>query len=73
MSEKMETLMTSLYMDKVPPGWQKMSWPSLRPLSMWLANFSMRLQQLEDWTGNPSTIPKVNTPTLLLPNAPYLY
>jgi hypothetical protein len=65
MSEKMEALMNALYMDKLPPSWAKMSWPSLRPLSGWLVNLTNRLQQLEDWTGNPSDIPKARMSALL--------
>jgi len=59
MSDAMESLMTSLYMDQVPVSWAKRSWPSLRPLASWVGNFSDRLNQLEEWMGNPAEIPKV--------------
>jgi dynein heavy chain len=58
-SDSMESLKSSLYLDRIPLVWQKIAWPSLRPLSSWLNDFSLRLQQLEDWQNNPSDIPKV--------------
>ena len=59
MSDAMETLKTSLFLDKIPPTWQKRAWPSMRPLSSWLNDFNMRLVQLEEWQANPIEIPKV--------------
>jgi len=59
MSDAMESLMTSLYLDRVPETWAKRSWPSMRPLASWVSNFSDRLLQLEEWMNNPSEIPKV--------------
>jgi len=59
MSEKMESLMDSLYMDSIPTGWAKKSWPSKRALASWSANFMDRLTQLDEWMGNPADIPKV--------------
>lgn len=59
MSDSMEDLMMSLYMDKVPVTWSKLSWPSKRGLSSWINNFLDRLAQLEEWANNPSEIPKV--------------
>eukprot|EP00592_Proboscia_alata_P015189 CAMPEP_0194394788 /NCGR_PEP_ID=MMETSP0174-20130528/124051_1 /TAXON_ID=216777 /ORGANISM="Proboscia alata, Strain PI-D3" /LENGTH=2316 /DNA_ID=CAMNT_0039190629 /DNA_START=658 /DNA_END=7604 /DNA_ORIENTATION=+ len=59
MSDSMESLMTSLFLDKIPTTWAKKSWPSLRPLASWISNFSDRLAQLEEWMNNPSEIPRV--------------
>jgi len=59
MSDAMDALKTSLYLDRVPPAWSKRSWPSLRPLSSWLNDFNLRLAQLEEWQNNPADIPKV--------------
>jgi len=53
MSDKMESLMNSLFMDGIPDGWAKISWPSKRGLQSWVANFQDRLQELDDWCGNP--------------------
>jgi dynein heavy chain len=59
MSDAMDALKTSLYLDRIPASWQKRAWPSMRPLSSWLTDFSYRLGQLEDWQNNPTDIPKV--------------
>ena len=59
MSEPMEDLMMSLYMDRVPATWAKRAWPSNKPLGPWTKNFSDRLVQLEEWSNNPSEIPTV--------------
>jgi dynein heavy chain len=59
MSDSMENLMLSLYLDRIPSSWAKIAWPSLRPLASWVANFSDRLNQLDEWATNPIDIPKV--------------
>jgi dynein heavy chain, axonemal len=59
MSDSMDMLKSCLYLDKIPPLWQKRAWPSLRPLQSWLNDFTYRLNQLDDWQNNPLTIPKV--------------
>merc|ERR1711861_21378 len=43
MSDAMENLMNCMFLDRVPPTWAKRAWPSMRPLSLWLTNFSNRL------------------------------
>merc|ERR1719440_428781 len=48
MSDAMENLQDSLYLDRIPASWAKKAWPSLMNLTMWLKNFMDRLQQLED-------------------------
>jgi dynein heavy chain len=59
MSDKMEALMNALYMDSVPASWGKISWPSKRGLSGWIPNFQDRLDQLDNWCGNPMETLKV--------------
>lgn len=59
MSDAMDTLKTALYLDRIPPAWQKRAWPSLRGLATWLNDFALRLIQLEEWSNNPADIPKV--------------
>jgi dynein heavy chain len=61
MSDAMDGLKTSLYLDRIPAAWQKRAWPSMRPLSSWLTDFNLRLTQLEEWQNNPADIPKVRT------------
>ena len=59
MSDAMEAVCDALFMDEVPPKWSKISWASMKALSGWLANFTARLGQLEEWAGNPTEIPSV--------------
>merc|ERR1711988_1583097 len=59
MSDDMETLQRSLTMDRVPPKWSGISWPSRRTLTPWLFDMQQRLEQLVEWTGNPIEIPMV--------------
>lgn len=59
MSDSMETLQTSLFLNRIPESWARRAWPSLRSLSTWLNDFSVRIEQLTEWTNNPADIPKV--------------
>ncbi|KAL7489135.1 hypothetical protein ACHAW6_014715 [Cyclotella cf. meneghiniana] len=59
MNEPMEDLMMSLYMDRVPATWSKLSWPSMKSLGSWAKNFVDRFVQLDEWLNNPSEIPTV--------------
>jgi dynein heavy chain len=52
MSEPMEKIMNALSGDRVPAGWEKLAYPSLRPLGSWLVNLLQRAQQLNDWTAD---------------------
>merc|ERR1712054_290622 len=57
MSESMEALQNSMYMNNVPEQWAKLGWPSKRELGSWITNLQDRLQQLADWTQNPMEVP----------------
>ncbi|CEL96675.1 unnamed protein product [Vitrella brassicaformis CCMP3155] len=59
MSDAMEDLIDALFMDKVPKSWEKLAFPSTRPLASWLANLKERIEQLNEWTNEPTSIPKV--------------
>ncbi|TYZ65632.1 hypothetical protein PybrP1_006817 [[Pythium] brassicae (nom. inval.)] len=59
MSDAMEAVQESLFLDRVPKSWEKLAFPSLRPLGSWLTNLEARLQQLDEWTQNPAEIPRV--------------
>merc|ERR1712000_560091 len=59
MSDAMDTLKASLFLDRVPATWMKRAWASVRTLNPWLTDFSMRLNQLEEWQNDPLEIPKV--------------
>jgi len=59
MSDLMEALVASLFMDRVPDTWAKLAYPSLRPLGTWLSDLNARIKQLSDWTMDPTNMPKV--------------
>ncbi|CBZ52391.1 hypothetical protein NCLIV_021800 [Neospora caninum Liverpool] len=59
MSSLMEELADNLVLDRVPPTWTKLAFPSTRPLGSWLSNLKERIEQLQEWTKDPLTIPKV--------------
>lgn len=56
MSGPMETVMNSLADDRTPGGWEKLAYPSLRPLGSWVANMLARVQQLVDWSADMSLL-----------------
>ena len=58
MSSSMEQLEDCLFIDRVPPGWAKIAWPSLRNLSLWVADLLNRVNQIQEWSGNPNEIPR---------------
>jgi len=58
-SDSMDNLKASLYLDRIPSTWQKLAWPSMRNLISWQTDFNYRLTQLEEWQNNPIDIPKV--------------
>ncbi|KAF4642858.1 dynein heavy chain family protein [Toxoplasma gondii] len=59
MSSLMEDLAANLVLDKVPPSWTKLAFPSTRPLGSWLGNLKERIEHLQEWTKEPLTLPKV--------------
>ena len=59
MTEKMEQLMDSIYLDKVPATWSKLAFPSTRGLGSWLDNLKHRLDQLNLWKDDPQRVPTV--------------
>lgn len=59
MSEQMEELANSLFMEKLPTWWVKLGFASTRPLKSWRINLQDRCSQLDDWINDPLNIPKV--------------
>ena len=59
MSPPMEQLMRSLASDTVPPSWERVAWPSMRPLGSWMVNLVQRCAQLSDWTSDMQLPPVV--------------
>jgi dynein heavy chain len=59
MSEKMEELMNSMFLDRVPVTWERLAWASLRSLAAWLIDATARCNQLQTWCDNPTSVPRV--------------
>ena len=59
MSDAMDNLKNALFMERIPPTWQKRAWPSMRALTPWLSDFFLRYEQLDAWFNAPMDIPKV--------------
>jgi hypothetical protein len=59
MSEAMEVLQDCLFMERVPPSWEKLAYPTMRSLPLWLTNLQQRHAQLSNWVGNTAEIPMV--------------
>ena len=59
MTEDMENIVDNLVIDKVPPNWQKLAYPSTRGLASWLSNLQQRMDQLNIFKDEPTFIMKV--------------
>jgi dynein heavy chain len=59
MTEKMESLMASIFLNQVPDPWAKYGFPSTRGLGSWLDNVRQRLDQLNAWKDDPVKKPAV--------------
>lgn len=59
MSEQMESLMNSIFLNKVPEIWMNLSFESTRGLASWLDNLKQRLEQLTMWKEDPVKMPTV--------------
>jgi len=57
MSERMEQLQDSLFLNQVPETWSVLAYPCLRSLGSWVTNLQMRSQQNLTWADNPTTVP----------------
>jgi dynein heavy chain len=58
-SDAMEELANSLFLDRVPKRWESLAYPSLRSLGGWLIDLQNRISQLNDWASNASESPMV--------------
>lgn len=47
----MEALEECLFLDRVPPNWERRAYPSLLPLGSWYADLLKRLRELESWVS----------------------
>ena len=51
-SSDLENVGNSLFDNQVPDMWQKVSYPSLKPLSSWVNDFVARLKFIKSWIDN---------------------
>ena len=58
-SEKMEQIIDSIALNKVPVPWTNLAYPSKRGLASWLTNLLKRIEQLNMFRDDPYNIPKV--------------
>jgi dynein heavy chain len=58
-SEKMESIIDALALNKVPVPWTTLAYPSKRGLASWLLNLFQRIDQLNLFRDDPLNIPKV--------------
>jgi dynein heavy chain len=49
LTDELNTLMNSLYLNRVPSTWSSLSSPSLKSLSPWCTDLILRYKQLRDW------------------------
>ncbi|KAI8587105.1 dynein heavy chain and region D6 of dynein motor-domain-containing protein [Geranomyces variabilis] len=50
-TENMEALMNSIFMNAVPVSWEKLAYPSLQGLAIWYADLLLRIKELEGWVS----------------------
>jgi len=48
----MESLSDAMFMNKVPPYWEKLAYPSTKPLAFWYADLLERIKFLEVWVAD---------------------
>ena len=68
-SEAMDALMMSMYVNKVPASWEKLAYFSLRPLMPWFKNLLDRHKQLQDWSAELTLPNSVWLPGLFNPSS----
>jgi dynein heavy chain len=68
-SEAMDGLMMAIYVNKVPPTWEKLAYFSLRPLLPWWKNLLDRHKQLVDWSAELTLPNSVWLPGLFNPSS----
>jgi hypothetical protein len=63
-SDSMDTLITNLYTNKVPPAWLKVCGQigptgtyNRKPLGLWFSDLLLRQKQLKEWSDEPETLP----------------
>ena len=52
MSNELESLFNAIFDNRVPELWQKVAYPSLKPLGSWILDFLKRLEFMQSWIDN---------------------
>jgi len=68
-SDAMEALSLSLFLDRIPPNWEKVAYPSMSALGSWYPNLVERVDQLFKWQTDLVTPPSVWVSALFNPMA----
>ena len=68
-SEAMDQLMMSIYVNAVPATWEKLAYSSLRPLINWWKDLLDRHKQLADWSAELTLPNSVWLPGLFNPSS----
>jgi len=55
MSDLMDDLLVSLKLGRVPSGWNKQAYPSLKALGLWFTDMLVRIEQLQAWEKSLDT------------------
>ena len=58
-SEAMDKMMTSMFLDQIPAMWEKQAWRTLKTLPMWFADVLERITQLTNWSESLKMPPSV--------------
>merc|ERR1711881_716335 len=48
----MESLCDALFLNRVPPPWEPIAYPSSKDLAAWYLDYQERYKQIEAWTGD---------------------
>lgn len=49
MSAQLEEMAAKFNDDRVPPQWENVGYPSLKPLSTWMPDFLLRVEFITTW------------------------
>jgi dynein heavy chain len=69
MTDRMEQLLNSLFLDQVPANWVLVAYPSLKTLGLWFTDMLRRYKQLEKWSSDLNLPAAVWLPGLFNPQS----
>jgi dynein heavy chain len=49
LSDELDSMFYDLLLNKVPKNWQKVAYPSLKPLGSWMRDLKLRVSFLREW------------------------